>query len=80
MGPNEKNGWEAWSKHVLLEQERLAEGQQRIENSIAKLAIGLATLKERSTKWGIAGGGVGGGIITGIIHLIYYLVKKLSGE
>jgi hypothetical protein len=73
MSPNEKNGWEAWSKHVLLEQERLAEGQQRIEESIAKLSVELATLKGRAAGWGITGGG----LISVIIYIISYFLKKI---
>jgi len=65
---SENNGWNEWSKHVLLELERLNECYDKLDIKTNKLFTEIATLKVKSGVWGLIGGAIPVGI--GLVILI----------
>jgi len=51
-----KNGWNEWSKHVLLELERLDESIKTMDDHVKRMHVDLATLKVKSGVWGALAG------------------------
>lgn len=51
-----ENGWSEWSKHVLIELERLDEGQKMLQTGINEVKIEIAKLKVKAGAWGFAAG------------------------
>jgi len=63
------NGWAEWSKHVLLELQRLAKAQEdtkddfakaqeALKEEITKIKINIAMLQIKSGIWGAIGGAI----------------------
>ena len=50
------NGWKEWSKHVLLELERLGSQQNDIQKEIHEIKMEIAMLKVKSGIWGLISG------------------------
>jgi len=65
--PN-SNGWGEWSKHVLLELERLNRCYEDLRVDVQKIHIELAQLKVKAGLWG----GVAGAIpaITAVLFIL----------
>jgi hypothetical protein len=53
-----KNGWGEWSKHVLIELERLNKNYSSLSDELQKVQIELATIKEKATIFGALSGAV----------------------
>jgi len=53
---NNDDSWQIWSKHVLLELERLHLGQKELKEDVAALRTEVAMLKVKSGVWGAAAG------------------------
>lgn len=58
MHPNDNNGWEQWSKHILIELKRLNTNDENLEEKINKVLIEIAMLKVKSGIWGLMGGAI----------------------
>ena len=69
--PGTSNGWDEWSKHVLMELERLNTCMMNIDNDLRKLSIEIAMLKVKAGVWGVIGGS-----IPAIVALAYFLIKS----
>lgn len=74
-GQSQTNGWNEWSRHVLLELERLNSGVESLKKEVAKVSIKLAILTLKvSIIAGVAG--VVGGFI---LQLVLIVVRKKAG-
>lgn len=56
MYPNDSNGWEQWSKHVLIELKRLDADLKKIDVGIQQINVELAMLKIKAGIWGAMAG------------------------
>jgi hypothetical protein len=69
------NGWNEWSKHVLMELERLNTQQEEMGEQVTELRIQLSKLdvafKIKSGIWGLIGGA-----IPVALALIIWLVRS----
>lgn len=57
-GHNPGNDWTKWSKHVLLELQRLSLVTESLREDIADFRTELATLKVKAGLWGAAGAAI----------------------
>jgi len=55
MPPQQQNGWQQWSNHVLKELDRLNSGMLTMNNELTQLRIEIAMLKVKSGIWGAIG-------------------------
>ena len=55
MTPENQNGWNEWSRHVLAELTRLNDGYENLGNSIQDIRVEIAMLKVKSGIWGAIG-------------------------
>ena len=65
------DGWTRWSKHVLLEIERLNSCMLHLDEQVRQLSIEIAMLKVKSGAWGLVGGS-----IPVLLALAYKLLSK----
>lgn len=76
MPDNVPNGWNQWSKYVLKELERLADGQEKIEKQLNGLTVEFkqfqTAMKIKSGVWGAMAGAV-----PAIVVLTVLLIKNL---
>jgi hypothetical protein len=88
VNPEDKytNGWNEWSKHVLLELERLNNHldnmdikivnlERHIEDKMNTLNLEVATLK---TRFGMIGVIIGGGVVI-FAEVLMWAVDKFGG-
>jgi len=71
-----KNGWNEWSKHVLMELERLNKCYDRLDEKIDKVNIDIVKLRTKASVWGAIGGALGGIILTAITSIIIHVITK----
>ena len=79
MGSNGKengNGWAAWGKHVLKEQERQDECIKEQGKSIAGIQVDLGMMKGKAFGFGSLGGIITGIITSLLATLIYNALAK----
>lgn len=57
-GGNDSDGWEEWSRHVLLELERLNSNYAKLADEVKEVQIQLATIKEKATLFGAFSGAI----------------------
>ena len=62
------NGWHEWSKHVLLELERLGKEQNETDDAMTSIKVEIAMLKVKSGVWGAIGG---------LIPVLIYIAFKI---
>jgi hypothetical protein len=62
------NGWKEWSKHVLLELERLHTQQETLQKEVHKIYIEITILKVKASMWGMIAGC--------IPAIVIYFIKK----
>lgn len=55
---DEGNGWKLWSKHVLIELERLNKKCENIESKLNRMSLDIAMLKIKAGIWGAVAGAV----------------------
>ena len=68
------DGWEQWSKHVLLQLESIDDTLGAVQKEIVQMKIEIAMLKIKSSLWGaLAGLGSAGGL------LIWEMIKRRVG-
>lgn len=48
----EKDEWQTWSKHVLIELRRLDADIKNLDSSMRKVSVELAMLKVKASIWG----------------------------
>ena len=53
-----ENDWVKWSKHVLLELERLSSAYEATQREIQSIRVDIATLKVKAGVWGLIAGAV----------------------
>lgn len=56
MEDGKPNGWDQWSRHVLAELRRLADGQEKQTEEIGATRADIAALKVKAGIWGAIGG------------------------
>jgi hypothetical protein len=54
----QNNGWQEWSKHVLLELERLNSCYEKLDGKINTMREDIATLKVKAGLWGAIGAAI----------------------
>ncbi len=69
--PNDNNGWNEWSRHVLAELKRQNDAIENIEKNLGKISIDIAMLQVKAGVWGAIAG-----MIPVIIALIVMSLKK----
>ena len=57
-GNDSENGWDEWSRHVLLELERLNTNYAKLADEVKEVQIQLATIKEKATLFGAFSGAI----------------------
>jgi ABC-type phosphate transport system auxiliary subunit len=62
----DNNSWEKWSKHVLIELDRLNKRYEELDHKLDSLQKDFIILKTRAAMYGSIAGGVIG-IVTAII-------------
>ena len=73
MNIQEPNGgWNEWSRHVLLELERLDGSIQKLVKSTNEIGVDIATLKVKAGAWGA----LAGIIVVMASILVQLLVKE----
>ena len=66
MVERDDSDWNQWSKHVLLELERLHKGQEDLKKQVSEVISDLRLLKFQAAMWG-SGAGI---IITIIVQFV----------
>tara|TARA_Y100000034_G_C6711367_1_gene314243 strand:- start:19 stop:279 length:261 start_codon:yes stop_codon:yes gene_type:complete len=80
------NGWNEWSKHVLLELDRLTKGQEATKEEVVSLTIEVVKLRNDMDNkvdqmgktafwWGVVGGALAIGIPS-IVTIVVWLLTK----
>lgn len=64
-----KDGWQEWSKHVLLELERLNDCYEKLDGRVNAIREEIASLKVKSGMWGAVGACIP--IFLGILIFIF---------
>lgn len=72
MSNGEQNGWAIWSKHVLLELERLNDEIEKVGNKLDEIRDDVIMLKTKASLWG----GITGLIVAVAVSLITKLMMK----
>ena len=60
------NGWNKWSKHVIVELERLNGCYTTLDNKLDDVRIEIAKLKVKAGVWGAFGGAIPVAIALGV--------------
>lgn len=58
MPPDEKNGWNEWSKFVLKELERLNTCYERLDEKLDNMTNEITALKLKAGVWGALAGAI----------------------
>lgn len=70
MAPELSNGWEQWSRHVLVELNRLNNNYERLNEKIDQVCLDVATVKVKAGVWGAIAG-----IIPAALVAFYLMLK-----
>lgn len=73
-GNDHDNGWDEWSRHVLLELERLNTNYEKLADEVKDVQIQLATIREKATLFGACSGA----IVLGIGMLVQFLKNNIG--
>ena len=74
MAGEDNNGWEQWKRYVLEELKRQAHAQEAGTEVQRAILVEIATLKVKSTVWGLVGGSIP--VLIGLlIALVVWLMK-----
>lgn len=65
------NGWNEWSRHVLMELERLNNCYDGMNKSLGQIKIDIAMLQVKSGIWGAIGG-----CIPVLVTILIWVVSK----
>lgn len=68
---SDKDSWEQWNKHVLIELKRLREEMEKASQDRAEIKTALKVNEIKSGFWGTLGGA-----LSGIFLVIGYWIKK----
>ena len=56
MNPSESDGWQQWSKHVLIELKRLNHDLEKMNTTLGEVKLEIAMLKVKAGMWGAFAG------------------------
>ena len=68
------NGWNEWSKHVLLELQRLDKNIESMGSKVDKISTDILTLKIKASFWGACAAS----IVAIIVSLVQHIINKQS--